>query len=129
MPVLAELRVWLERERVSVLPKSPFGAAVGYALSNWAALCRYADDGDLAIDNNASERSLRGVAVGRRNWMFFGSDRGGRTAAILTSFVATCQRQKIDPFAYLRDVLGRVAQHSITKLDELLPANWTPATE
>src|SRR6266511_509108 len=67
VPVLAELRVWLERERVSVLPKSPFGAAVGYALSNWAALCRYSDDGDLAIDNNASERSLRGVAVGRRN--------------------------------------------------------------
>ena len=61
--------------------------------------------------------------------MFFDSDRGGRTAAILTSFVATCQRHKIDPFAYLRDVLGRVAQHSITKLDELLPANWTPVTE
>jgi len=129
VPVLAELRVWLERERVSVLPKSPFGAAVGYTLSNWAALCRYCEDGDLAIDNNGAERSLRGVAVGRRNWTFFGSDQGGRTAAILTSFVATCQRHKIDPFAYLRDVLGRVAQHSITKLDELLPANWTPATE
>ena len=102
--------------------------ALAYALSNWAALRRYTDDGDLSIDNNGAERSLRGIAVGRRNWTFFGSDNGGRTAAVLTSFMATCQRLKIDPWAYLRDTLGRIAQHPITKLDELLPGNWKPAT-
>ena len=102
--------------------------ALAYALSNWAALRRYTDDGDLAIDNNGAERSLRGIAVGRRNWTFFGSDNGGRTAAVLTSFMASCQRLKIDPWAYLRDTLERIAQHPINKLDELLPGNWKPAT-
>jgi len=68
------------------------------------------------------------VAVGRKNWMFFGSDEGGRTAAILTSFTSTCQRLQLDPFTYLRDVLTRIASHPVTKLDELLPANWKPAS-
>jgi transposase len=130
VPVLEEFRVWMEaeRDRGNVLPKSPLGGAIAYTLSNWAALCRYCEDGDLPIDNNASERSLRGVAVGRRNWMFFGSDEGGKTAAVLTSFMASCQRVKIDPFAYLKDVLGRVASHPVTQLDQLLPANWTPVS-
>jgi transposase len=126
-PVLEEFHGWLERQRGQVLPKSPEGVALNYALSNWQALRRYARDGDLEIDNNAAERSLRGMAVGRRNWTFFGSDQGGKTAAVLTSIMATCQRVKIDPFAYLRDVLGRIAAHPIKKLDELLPANWKPA--
>ena len=126
-PVLEEFHGWLERQRGQVLPKSPEGVALKYVLSNWQALRRYARDGDLEIDNNAAERSLRGMAVGRRNWTFFGSDQGGKTAAVLTSIMATCQRVKIDPFAYLRDVLGRIAAHPIKKLDELLPANWKPA--
>jgi hypothetical protein len=126
-PVLEEFHGWLERQRGQVLPKSPEGVALNYALSNWQALRRYARDGDLEIDNNAAERSLRGMAVGRRNWTFFGSDQGGKTAAVLTSIMATCQRVKIDPFAYLPDVLGRIAAHPIKKLDELLPANWKPA--
>jgi hypothetical protein len=126
-PVLEEFHGWMERQRGQVLPKSPEGAALNYALSNWEALCRYTEDGDLEIDNNAAERSLRGMAVGRRNWTFFGSDQGGKTAAVLTSIMATCQRVKIDPFAYLRDVLSRIASHPIKKLDELLPANWKPA--
>ena len=125
-PVLTEFHSWLERERQRVLPKSPESVAMQYALTNWKALCRYAEDGDLEIDNNGAERSLRGVAIGRRNWTFLGSDEGGRTAAVLTSFMASCQRSKIDPFAYLRDVLGRIAGHPITRLDELLPSNWTP---
>ena len=128
MPVLEHFKEHLEREHQRVLPKSLEGMAAAYALSNWAALRRYSDDGDLAIDNNGAERSLHGVAVGRRNWTFFGSDNGGRTAAVLTSFMASCQRLKIDPWTYLRDVLERVAQHAITKLDELLPGNWKPAT-
>ena len=128
VPVLEHFKEHLEREHQRVLPKSLEGMAAAYALSNWAALRRYSDDGDLAIDNNGAERSLHGVAVGRRNWTFFGSDNGGRTAAVLTSFMASCQRLKIDPWTYLRDVLERVAQHAITKLDELLPGNWKPAT-
>jgi transposase len=128
VPVLDEFRTFLEHQRQRVLPKSPEGGAIAYTLNNWAALCRYAEDGDLEIDNNAAERSLRGVAVGRKNWMFFGSDEGGRTAAILTSFTSTCQRLQLDPFTYLRDVLTRIASHPVTKLDELLPANWKPAS-
>ncbi|MBM3792847.1 MAG: IS66 family transposase [Acidobacteria bacterium] len=128
VPVLTELREFLERERVRVLPKSPEGMAISYTLTNWAALCRYSEDGDLAIDNNGAERSLRGITVGRKNWMFFGSDGGGRTAAVLTSFMASCQRLKIDPWAYLRDVLGRIGAHPVNALDELLHANWKPGT-
>jgi len=87
----------------------------------------YATDGDLDIDNNVAERALRRVAVGRRNWLFCGSDNGGRTAAILFSLIATCQRHKVEPFAYLRDVLARIAAHPVTRLAELLPQNWKPA--
>lgn len=128
VPVLGELQAYLERARAAVLPKSPEGMAIAYTLSNWRALCRYAEDGDLAIDNNAAERSLRGVAVGRKNWMFFGSDTGGRTAAVLKSFIASCQQNKVEPWAYLRDVLTRIASHPVHALDELLPANWKPAS-
>jgi hypothetical protein len=127
-PVMAEFRAYLERVRTSVLPKSPEGAAINYALSNWEALCRYLKDGDLAIDNNGAERSLRGVVVGRKNWLFYGSDRGGRTAAVLTSFMASCRQIKLDPWAYLKDVLGRIATHPVNALDELLPVNWKPSS-
>lgn len=128
VPVLEHLEQYLKHVRAHALPKSPETIAANYALSNWTALCRYSEDGDLAIDNNAAERSLRGVAVGRRNWTFFGSDGGGRTAAVLTSFIASCQRLKIDPWAYFRDVLGRIAKHPVNALDDLLPAHWRPLT-
>jgi transposase len=128
VPVLEEFRAWLERERERVLPKSPEGTAIHYALSNWAALCRNCDDGHLSIDNGGAERSLRGLAVGRNNWDFFGSDGGGKTAAVLLRFMASCQRLKLDLYAYLCDVLRRIVRHPISKLDELLPANWKPAT-
>jgi hypothetical protein len=90
--VLEALHELLVRQRDRVLPKSPEGAAIHYTLSNWAALCRYVEDGDLAIDNNAAERSLRGVVVGRQNWLFFGSDGGGQTAAVLRSLIAHCPK-------------------------------------
>lgn len=90
-----------------VLPQSPFGKAVQYALNQWAALNRYLDDAALPIDNNASERDLRGVAVGRKNWLFCGSDRGGHTAATILSLITTCPRHGVEPFAYLRDLLTR----------------------
>ena len=126
-PLLDDLKAYLERERPRVLPKSPIAQAVAYTLSNWDALVRYATDGDLEIDNNGAERSLRGVAVGRRNWTFFGSDNGGHTAAVLSSLVATAKRHHIDPFAYLRDVFARISAHPQNRLEELLPDRWAAA--
>ena len=125
--ILEKLRDYLLEIQAEVLPKSPEGRAVRYTLKNWTALTRYADDGDLEIDNNATERAIRGVAVGRNNWVFFGSDQGGKTAAVLRSFVASCQRAGVDPFIWLKDVLSRLAAHPITRLAELLPHNWAPA--
>ncbi len=127
LPILADIKAYLERERAQVLPKSPIGQAIAYTLSNWDALVRYCQDGDLEIDNNGAERSLRGIAVGRRNWTFFGSDNGGHTAAVLTSLIATCKRHHIDPFAYLRDVFERIAAHPKNRLEELLPDRWAAA--
>jgi hypothetical protein len=101
--------------------------AIGYTLNNWAALCRYVEDGDLAVDNNAAERSLRGVVVGRQNWLFFGSDGGGETAAVLRSFMTSCQQAGVEPYAYLCDVLRRIADFPVQRIAELLPMNWKPA--
>jgi transposase len=124
-PVLERFRAWLDEQADLVRPKSPIGEAVGYARGQWTALTRYVEDGDLAIDNNASERALRRIAVGRKNWLFCGSDEGGRRAAILYSLVATCKEHRIDPWAYLRDVLARIPTHPDRRRAELLPRNWT----
>src|SRR6266404_445398 len=126
-PILDKLRDFLLEIQTEVLPKSPEGRAVRYTLKNWTALNRYCEDGDLQIDNNATERAIRGIAVGRNNWMFFGSDHGGNTAAVLRSFVASCQRVSVDPFVWLKDVLSRIAAHPLTRLTELLPHNWAAA--
>jgi len=126
-PILDKLHQYLLEIQAEVLPKSPEGRAARYALKNWRALTRYAEDGNLEIDNNGTERTIRGVAVGRGNWMFFGSDTGGKTAAVLRSFVASCQRVNVDPFAWFKNVLARIASHSINRIAELLPHHWTPA--
>jgi transposase len=126
-PILENLRNYLLEIQGEVLPKSPEGRAVRYTLKNWTALTRYCEDGDLQIDNNATERAIRGVAVGRNNWVFFGSDEGGKTAAVLRSFVASCQRVGVDPFVWLKDILSRIADHPITRVAELLPHNWASA--
>jgi transposase len=126
-PILEKLHNYLSEIQAEVLPKSPEGRAVRYTLKNWAALARYCEDGDLQIDNNATERAIRGVAVGRNNWVFFGSDEGGKTAAVLRSFVASCQRVGVDPFVWLKDILSRIADHPITRIGELLPHNWASA--
>ena len=124
VPLLDGIERYLRAEQAQVLPKSPIGDAIGYALNNWTALRRYTEDGDLEIDNNGAERSLRGIAVGRKNWLWYGSDQGGHTAAILTSFVATCKRLHVDPFAYLRDIFERISAHPAHRLAELLPDQW-----
>ncbi len=128
-PLLADLGVWLKEEQQRVLPKSPIGQAIGYALNNWEALNRYVEHGFLNIDNNTAERALRSIAVGRKNWMFYGSDRGGRAASVLCSFTATCKSLDIDPFAYLRDILTRIADHPYKHIDELLPDKWRKAKQ
>jgi transposase len=128
-PILDDLHAYLEREQPQVLPKSPEGQAIAYTLSNWKALIRYCEDGDLEIDNNGAERSLRGVAVGRKNWLFFGSDNGGRTAAVLTSLIATCKRLGVDPFTYLRDIFQTIGSHPQTRITELLPDQWKAASQ
>lgn len=129
VPVLMELHAYLLKIRDEVLPKSAAGQAVNYALKNWQALTRYCEDGGLSIDNNHTERSLRGIAVGRNNWLFVGSDRGGKTMAILRSFVGSCEMVKVDPFAWFQDVLSRIGEQSIQALDELLPHRWAAAAE
>ena len=132
LPRLAQFKAWLETQHVSggggVLPKSPMGMAITYALNQWDALCVYVSDGDLAIDNNAGENALRRIGVGRKNWLFCGSDTGGHTAAVLFSLIATCDRHKVNPFEYLRDVLDRIASQPISRLAELLPAQWKATT-
>jgi hypothetical protein len=123
---MAKLHKYLLEIRDDVLPKSPAAKAVRYALNQWEALSRFLEDGDLEIDNGATERANRDIAIGRGNWTFFGSDNGGKTAAVLLSFIATCKRNAVEPFAWFRDVLSRIATHPMHGLAELLPHNWKP---
>jgi transposase len=124
--LLGKLHQYLLGLRQEVLPKSPSGAAVRYALNQWEALTRFLEDGELEIDNGATERANRDIAIGRGNWTFFGSDQGGKTAAVLRSFIASCKRCGVEPFAWLSDVLSRIPAHSVNRLSELLPHNWKP---
>ena len=129
VPRLEQFKAWLESQQAArggpVLPKSPMGQAILYALNQWDALCVYTTDGDLAIDNNVSENALRRVAIGRKNWIFCGSDNGGNTASVLFTLMATCQRHRVDPFAYLRDVLTRLPATPIHEIDRFLPDRWS----
>jgi transposase len=126
--LIDKLHRYLLKLQQEVLPKSPSGAAVRYALNQWQALTRFLQDGELEIDNGATERANRDIAIGRGNWTFFGSDKGGKTAAVLRSFIASCKRSGVEPFAWFHDVLARIPSHSITRLQELLPHNWKPLT-
>jgi transposase len=129
VPVLDAFRKWLTGQVIMVLPKSPIAAAIGYTLSNWTALGRYVEDGDLVLDNNRSERALRGIAVGRKNWLFFGSDGGGKVAAILLTLLKSAQHNGVNPFDYLTDVLTRIADYPQSKVADLLPHRWKAARE
>ncbi len=121
LPLLNALHAWLEAQHQRVSRKSGLADAIGYALNHWSALIRYAADGRIEIDNNAAERALRGVALGRKNYLFGGSDVGGERAASMYCLIGSAKLNGIDPEAYLRTVLTRIAEHPINRIDELLP--------
>ena len=125
-PILKEIKSALDEYRDQVLPKNPMGKAITYALNQWEALNRYIENPILDIDNNLSERTLRMVVIGRKNYMFAGSEAGAQRAAIIYSLVAGCKLNDHDPFAYFNDVLRKVSTHPADKIDELLPSNWKP---
>jgi hypothetical protein len=132
-PLLESLRKWFEESLSKLSRKSDTTAAIRYALSRWEALVRYGDDGRIEIDNNAAERALRAVALGRKNYLFAGSDTGGERAAAIYSLIGSAKLNGLDPEAYLREVLTRIADHPITHIEELLPwqiaASLAPAVE
>jgi len=125
-PLLDSLKQWLEETLGKLSRKSDTAMAVRYALSRWDALLRYVDDGRIEIDNNAAERALRTVALGRKNYLFAGSDAGGERAAAIYSLIGTAKLNGFDPEAYLRNVLSRIADHPINRIEQLLPWNFAP---
>jgi transposase len=126
VPVLDRLKQFLDEQTLGALPKSQYGQAIGYVRNQWESLRRYVEDGRLGIDNNISERTLRVAAIGRKNWLFFGSDRGGETAAICLSILASAKRHLIEPFAYVRALLVALAADEVD-LEPLLPDTWIKA--
>jgi transposase len=122
--LVADLKAWLEATLQKISGKSELAKASRYALSRWPALCCYLNDGRVEIDNNAAERSIRGIALGRKNYLFAGSDTGGNRAAAIYSLIETAKLNAIDPEVYLRDILARIADHKINRISELLPWNW-----
>jgi transposase len=128
-PLLDSLHQWLESCLTKLSRKSDTTAAVKYALGLWPALVRYCDDGHLEIDNNAAERALRAVALGRKNYLFAGSDSGGERAAAIYSLIGTAKLNGLDPEAYLREVLTRIADHPVNRISELLPWNLAAQTD
>ena len=127
-PVVGELEAWMRSERGRLSRHNDLAKAMDYMLKRWAAFIRFLDDGKICLSNNAAERALRGVAAGRRNWLFAGSDRGGERAAAIYTLIASAKLNDIDPQAWLEDVLRRIADHPAGQLAGLLPWNWqTPA--
>ncbi len=124
VPVLAEVKAWLDREKEVVLPRSPMAQAIGYTLNQWDALNRYVGHGFLNIDNNAAERALKRVAIGRKNWLFAGTDAAAASHARLWTLIASAQRHGLDPQRYLRSVLAKIGQTALSGLAQFLPDRW-----
>ena len=126
-PLVDTLEAWLREQRSRVSTKSQIGKAISYSLTRWPALTRFLDDGRICMTNNAAERALRRIAIGRANWTFAGSDRGGERAAAHYTLIETCKLNGVDPQAWLADVLARIADLLQSRLPELLPWNWKAA--
>jgi transposase len=122
--LIAELERWLREQRARVSKNSETGKAIDYSLKRWTALTRFLADGRLCMTNNAAERELRAIAVGRRNWTFAGSDEGGRRAAAIYTLIATAKLNDVDPQAWLADVLARLPDYPARRIGDLLPWNW-----
>jgi hypothetical protein len=125
-PLVADLEVWLREQRAKLSRGNDLAKAMDYLLKRWPAFTRFLEDGRICLSNNAAERAIRGVALGRRSWLFAGSDRGGQRAAAQYSLIATAKMNNVDPQAGLADVLSRIAEHPARRIDELLPWNWRP---
>lgn len=123
VPLLTAIHAWMIETVTQIDNKSALADAFRYSINRWSSLCRYAEDGRLEIDNLIAERSIRGMGIGRRNYLFFGSDTGGERAAIIYALIETCKLNKIDPHRYLQYVIERIADHPINKIDQLLPWN------
>jgi hypothetical protein len=123
-PLMAELHAWLIAQREKLSRNHDLAKAINYMLRRWDAFTRFLDDGRICVTNNAAERALRCVPLGRKAWLFCGSDRGGQRAAVLYSLIQTARLNNVDPQAWLADVLARIASHPIRRLDELLPWTW-----
>jgi transposase len=128
-PLVDALETWLREQRRKLSAKNEVAKAIQYSLNRWIALTRFLDDGRLCMTNNAAERALRGIAVGRRNWTFAGSDEGGRRAAVIYTLIETAKLNDVDPRAWLTDVLARLQDHPAKRIDELLPWNWKRARQ
>lgn len=127
VPVLKNLKTWMLDTYPQVAPESTIGKAISYSLQRWDKLSLYTTDARLQIDNNLVENAIRPVAIGRKNYLFAGSHDGARRAAMLYSFLGTCKTNNVNPFDWLRDILRRIPSHSVNKLEQLLPNNWTLA--
>lgn len=126
-PLVDTFEKWLREERKKLSAKNPIAKAIAYQLNHWKAFTRFLEDGRICMSNNAAERAIRGIAVGRRNWTFCGSDNGGHRAAVMYSLIETAKLNDVDPKAWLADILARIPDHPMQRLHELLPWNWKVA--
>jgi transposase len=127
-PLVEELRVYMREQRAKLSRGNDLAKAIDYILKRWAAFTLFLDEGRVCLSNNAAERALRGIALGRKSWLFAGSDRGGQRAAAMYSMIVTAKMNDVDPQAWLADVLARIAGHPASKIDELLPWHWQPSS-
>jgi transposase len=127
-PLVDDLKIYLRAQLDRLARGHDLAKAINYMLKRWAAFTLFLEDGRVCLSNNAAERGLRGIALGRKSWLFCGSDRGGQRAAAMYSLIVTAKMNGVDPQAWLTDVLSRIAAHPAHRLDELLPWNWTPAS-
>jgi hypothetical protein len=123
-PLVAELEAWMREERAKLSKHAAVAKAMDYMLRRWDGFARFLEDGRICLTNNAAERALRGLALGRKSWLFAGSDRGGDRAAVMYTLIGTAKLNDIDSQAWLADVLRRIAEHPVQKLDQLLPWHW-----